>query len=76
MTENIAVTLRIVIGIIQMLDRLRNWATEQLTSKELHNIERQTAWHLEVAKGKLEALGKLWDCANEELRPQESSKFC
>ena len=58
-----------------MLDRLRNWATEQLTSKELHNIERQTAWHLEVAKGKLEALGKLWECANEELRPQESCKF-
>ena len=34
-----------------------------------------TANHLRLAKSKvkLEALSKLWECANEELTPQESS---
>jgi hypothetical protein len=49
------------LGIIQILEGLWNWDKEQLTPKELNNIDRQTAWHLAAVKGKLEALGTLWD---------------
>jgi len=54
-----------------LLARLWNWVKEQQTTEELNNIDRQTAWHLVAAKRKLEALGKLWKCVNEELSPQE-----
>ena len=40
---------------------------------ELNIIDRHTAWHLAAAKSKLEALGNMWEGANEELTPQESS---
>jgi ankyrin repeat protein len=60
-----------LLWIIQILERLWYWAKEQQTPKELNNIDRQTAWNLAAAK--LEALGKLCECSNEELTAQESS---
>jgi len=62
-----------LLGIIQISVRLWNWAKEQQTAEELNNIDRQTAWHLAAAKSKLEELGKLCLCDNEELSPQEPS---
>ena len=62
-----------MLGIIQILERLWKWAKEQLITEELNNIHRQTIWHLAAANSKLEALDKLWECANGELTPQESS---
>jgi len=62
-----------LLGIIQILQKLWNWAKEQLTTEKLNNTDRQTVWHLTAAKSKLEALDKLWECANGELTPQESS---
>ena len=59
--------------IIQALEVLCNWPEEQQTAEELNSIYRQTAWHLAAGKVKLEALGELWECANEEITPQESS---
>jgi hypothetical protein len=46
---------------------------QRATNTKINNIDRKTAWHLAAAKGKLEALDKLWECANEELTPQSSS---
>ena len=66
-----------------LLERLRNWAEEQLTPEELNNnlllaldSDRQTAWHVATETIKLYVLDKLWEWANEELTPKDlSNKF-
>jgi hypothetical protein len=61
-----------LLGIIQILERILIWGEEHMPIEALDNINRQTACLPAAVKRKLEVLGKLWDCANEEQTPQES----
>jgi len=69
-TEHTLLHYSTLMGITKVLVRLWNWVKKQQTSKELNNNDKQTACPLAAAKSKLEALGKLWKCVNEELSAQ------
>jgi hypothetical protein len=61
-----------LLGIMQILERILILGEEQLPIEALDNINRHTTCLQAAAKRKLEALGKLWECANEEQMPQGS----
>jgi len=52
-----------LLRIIQILERLWNWAKEQLTPQKL-NILTANRMNLAASKVKLDVLGKEWECTD------------
>jgi ankyrin repeat protein len=68
-------------GNTEVLERLREWGKEQLTTEEFKNkimlakdSEGQTAWHLAAKSGHTQVLEKLSDWSKDELTTEEFKK--
>ena len=65
-------------GTLDLLQKIWEWAKENLTTEELNNKlffatnhEKMTAWHMAAEGGRLDIFQKIWNGAKENLRREE-----